>query len=133
MVALSFKGQFAQPIRLGIKQQTIRAPRRQPIKAGDVLHLFTGMRTKHCRRIGEAVCSEVHHIAIHLAESMIRFDGRTLTSLAELNRFAQSDGFTGWADMRQFWEDTHPGDLFEGTLIRWGGFKPAETLAEALP
>ncbi|MEJ0016825.1 MAG: ASCH domain-containing protein [Acetobacteraceae bacterium] len=47
MVAYSFKRDFAAPILAGIKRQTIRADRRRHARPGEVLQLYTGMRTKH--------------------------------------------------------------------------------------
>jgi len=38
----------------GTKTQTIRKPRKHPLKVGDILHIFWKMRTKQCRKLGEA-------------------------------------------------------------------------------
>ncbi|WP_042694336.1 hypothetical protein, partial [Azospirillum sp. B506] len=39
---------------------------------------------------------------------------------AELDDFAQHDGFEDWADLREFWAREHPGITdFVGVLIRW--------------
>lgn len=62
MPSLNFKKQFAPMIKEGLKPENERTGRikRQTIRAyrkdgrnphpGDVLHLFTGMRTKSCER-----------------------------------------------------------------------------------
>lgn len=59
MAALSYKGQFVDYVEAGlqptpkkgtrIKRQTIRNLRKHPIKVGETLHHFYGMRTKWCR------------------------------------------------------------------------------------
>lgn len=82
MVAYSFRPQFVGPITVGLglsfvnsfgvtpptirpKQQTIRAHgKRRHARPGDELQLYTGMRTKACRLIGRARCSEVQRIIL---------------------------------------------------------------------
>ena len=58
MPALSFRPRFVQPILYGVKDQTIRMPRKAPIKVGDTLPPFTGMRTKTCKEIAAVTCTE---------------------------------------------------------------------------
>lgn len=58
MPALNFKKRFEPMIESGDKRQTIRAKRkdcRDP-KEGQTLYLYTGMRSKGCRKLGEAPC-----------------------------------------------------------------------------
>lgn len=43
----------------GSKLQTIRKPRKHPIKVGDTLHIFWKLRTKQCERLGEAVVTKI--------------------------------------------------------------------------
>src|ERR1051326_4822817 len=74
MPALNFKKQFVPAIRAGIsksknfklqpKRQTIRAIRKRPIVKGDTLYLYTGMRTRNCALIGEAVCKDARLVSI---------------------------------------------------------------------
>lgn len=51
MPLLNFELRFAGLIESGEKRQTIRAQRKYPIKAGDKLYLYTGVRTKNCRKL----------------------------------------------------------------------------------
>jgi hypothetical protein len=51
MPALSFMQMFRPKIESGFKRHTIRAERAIPIKPGDLLVLYTGMRTRSCRFI----------------------------------------------------------------------------------
>lgn len=130
MPALNFRKQFADDVECGIKRQSVRAPRkdgRDP-KKGDKLVLYTGMRTKSCRKLGEAVVTSVHDVEIRATDMAI--DGRTLytgnrDSLGEHKDpdqfdgdFAQADGFDDYMDMSDWFADTH-GLPFEGKLIRW--------------
>lgn len=78
MPAYSFQRQFAQPIIDGTKGGTIRAPRRiSPTTGnhrraevgghawpGETLYLFTGMRTKQCRKIAEKTCRALFQKAV---------------------------------------------------------------------
>ena len=83
MPALNFQKQFADAVESGLfdlrgeprpdrligvrpKLQTIRLYRkdeRDP-KPGQTLYHFTGMRTKQCRRLGEAECTSVMPVEI---------------------------------------------------------------------
>lgn len=54
MVAFNFKKVFASDVESGIKTQTIRSKKR--CKIGDNVQLYTGMRTKSCRKLADSVC-----------------------------------------------------------------------------
>lgn len=87
------------------------------------------MRTKYCTLIGRAVCVDVDLVILDLTRDMVgieRTDGsKTVIYPPGMDEFARADGFEDWPAMRQFWRAEHPGvDLFEGVLIRWGGFSP---------
>ena len=64
MVAFSFKAQFADLVASGKKTQTIRQTARA--KPGDRLQLYTGMRTKKCRKLvdPDPVCTLVDYVGI---------------------------------------------------------------------
>jgi len=51
MPSVNYKKRFVPDVESGIKKQTIRKKRKNPIKPGDKLYFFTGLRTKHCRRL----------------------------------------------------------------------------------
>jgi hypothetical protein len=135
MVAYSFQKRFIGPILAGLeggarsefapKRQTIRAiGRRRHARPGETLQLYTAMRTKQCRRIGEARCVSVQDIRIMLNAAWISIgpDIR-ISDPDDLAEFARSDGFAGWGEMHDFWKQEH-GDLvrlgpFVGVLIKW--------------
>lgn len=138
MVAYSFKPSFSGLILTGEKRQTIRAPRGgsgRHARAGDGLQLFTGMRTRACRKLGDATCAEVREVVLDFAQDRVVLDEAIeLETGLELNAFAVADGFgspptqlSPWGYMRRWWAVTHPGQaLFRGVLIGWGeSFKPA--------
>jgi len=118
MPALNFKKQFASAIESGEKKQTIRALRkdgRNP-KPGDTLYLYTGMRTKGCRKLGEAKCISVEQIGIN--ESIDIDLGTRSLSIAEEMEIIRDDGFENSAQFYQFFRDNH-GLPFFGLLIKW--------------
>lgn len=127
MPALNFKKQFAEDVELGVKKQTIRAPRkdgRPHCRVGDTIKLYTGMRTKQCRLLGEAVVIRMERIRIDDIEMFI--NGHRLPSQIYNrdqpeptdNEFAQADGFEDFMSMADWFRDVH-GLPFEGTAIYW--------------
>jgi hypothetical protein len=143
MVAYSFKKRFGPPILAGIKAQTIRADRKRHARPGELVHLFTGMRTRQCRRLGETPCLSVEPIRIELPRArrvpeVLIFDAggalaqHYLTARA-LQNFARADCFADFDELHAFWRAEHPGvDTFRGVLIRWQPLVAADplTLAE---
>ena len=115
MPALNFKKQFMAAVLNGTKCQTIRATRKHPIKAGDPLHLYTGMRTKQCLRLRVTPCTRVRPITI--TGSAVILDGRELSPV-ERSRLARADGFPSPIDLHIFFLENH-GPNFEGQLIEW--------------
>lgn len=122
----NFKSQFAPWILDGSKKHTIRPERRNPDKPGNKVHLYTGLRTRACRRLLVAECTAVRHIRID--QQGIAIDGEQL-SPDECNAMAFTDGFREWGIERAFeflvacWSD---GSIaaryrlpFVGHIIHW--------------
>ena len=42
----------------GSKTQTIRKPRKHPIRVGDKLYIYWKLRTKECEKLGEAIVTK---------------------------------------------------------------------------
>jgi len=138
MPAYSFQERFIPMILDGSKDHTIRkdrAGRSRHAKPGNRLYLYYGMRTKYCRKIGEAICSHVEHIEI--ADNSISVYGDDycfMLSPDACNEFAWSDGFRpdgstidhpdGAFDlMLRWWRQTHKLP-FHGVVIYWKDFQP---------
>lgn len=92
-----------------------------------MLQLFTGMRTKHCKKIThDRTCVDVEKISILVGPASIlgitlvnaRGTRRTLNK-RDTQLFAKCDGFADLADMHAFWLAEHGEGLFEGVLINW--------------
>jgi len=66
----------------GSKTQTIRKPRKIPLKVGDKLYVYWKMRTKNCEKLGEAKITKI------VRKKMLNID----------NDDAVKDGFLNLAD-----------------------------------
>ena len=117
MPLLGFKKQFAPMVEAGTKRQTIRAKRKDGKNphSGERLYLYTGLRTKSCRKLGEAVCANVREIMIDgwgicLSGKWANHD--------EMMNIVKADGFTSWTDFLAFFRKEH-GLPFWGLLIEW--------------
>ena len=150
MVAYNFKKLFGEPIRWGLKTHTLRAPRAgrsRHARAKERLQLYTGLRSKHVRKIldYDPICRWVLPCRLRFAQPHhvveVQVDGVHL----EPDAFAESDGFStirsrakgAWfadgkarwisespaAVMGCFWRHEHPAAFetgaFEGELIGW--------------
>lgn len=144
MVAYSFKKRFVDPIRVGIssislsfdcqpKRQTIRAiGKRRHARPSETLQLYTMMRTKQCRKIGNARCVSVEGVLLKWSEWPVfmtydiserepgvwrRVGG--IRPILDMEAFARLDGFADFSDMASFWREEHGPETFEGMLIKW--------------
>lgn len=129
MTAYSFNKQFIGPMLAGIKCQTIRPiGKRRHARVGAELQLYTAMRTKYCRLIGRATCVSCCNVVLDFPDNSVTIYGVRWTGWENLEPFARSDGFDGWLMMREFWREHHADKpVFAGVLIRWGGFRPADS------
>lgn len=144
MPAYSFKERFIPMLKDGSKTQTIRGKRKGQAKPGDTVYLYYGMRTKHCMKIGEGICTEVNEVSIG-KNGTVNYHGKHVPGLLltapnkkilrkmligkEADVFAWEDGFrpegsteanpTGAFElMIRFWKQTN-GLPFFGDLIKW--------------
>ena len=118
MPSLNFKAEFADKVERGLKTCTIRSNHKRPIKAGDVLYLFTGMRTSSCRRLAIVTCKSTKSIRIVFNRALrVRVAGRWLKH-EEIRSLAHRDGFECLQDFVDFFPKTY-GLPFEGKFIDW--------------
>jgi hypothetical protein len=123
MVAFNFMARVADQVEQGLKPSTIRAERkdgRPPCKVGDALQLYTGMRSKSCRKLRDTVCKRIRRLEIKRGASPfsgfnVYIDGRYRPRPHAL---AKQDGFASAGDMIKFFDDVH-GLPFTGWLIEW--------------
>lgn len=115
---------FIDKILDGSKRQTIRRERKNPIKVGDKLQLFTGLRTKKCKKLGTAIVAEINYINIWQDEYWGVQVGVNDDNLLydEVEVLRKADGFDNQKDFFSFFEN-HYGLPFEGVIIKWKEFK----------
>lgn len=143
MVAYSFKPFFAPQIEGLTKLQTVRANRKRHARPGEPVQLFTGMRTRSCRKLvdPDPICREVLPIVIVTTSMLEDIIGSISVAGVPLNRaeieaFAIADGFgiehigdtlfkqtgrrgSARCNMGLFWEAEHGFGRFEGVLVKW--------------
>jgi hypothetical protein len=115
MVAINFSAQFAEPVERGEKCQTIRRGRRN-IYPGFALQLYTGQRTKQCRKLRDAVCKDVTYVG--LTEKGITL-GDVRRFPRDIDEFARLDGFKNYAEMWKWFSERYETNSFTGYIIRW--------------
>lgn len=116
MPALNFQKQFADKIESGEKRQTIRALRKNPIKVGDKIYLYTGQRTSSCRKLCDVTCREILDIEI-TGHGGVWINDKSLND-NEKKELAIADGFKDWPDMLRWFRYQH-GFAFTGQIIEW--------------
>ena len=119
---------FIDKILSGEKRQTIRraSPEWKNVKAGDKLTLYTGLRTKECRKLGEAVVESI--TPIFLTPATGRAWVRLPFGLAglhddDLELIALMDGFPNLSRFCEFFARKYGFETLEFYVIRWADFK----------
>ncbi len=133
MPSFNFQARFADAVESGTKTQTIRAMRKdgRDAKVGQTLYLFTGMRTKQCRKLGEGICTSVRRLTLTVRHPATRNVNFTLSDpfwlgssrsggrdQARFTRLAHRDGFETADEMAAWFEKAH-GLPFTGQLYSW--------------
>lgn len=122
-----FKPQFAELVESGKKLQTVRpTPKRRP-GLGDIISLrcWSGKPYRSKQRVlRESVITLVEDVEIY--GDSIHLSGCRLSKY-EREEFAHHDGFLDFAEMVEWFRQTH--DLpFEGIVIHWQNDKLSERL-----
>ena len=126
MPAYNFKAQFAPAVEAGQKLCTIRG---RAAVVGTKAYLYTGMRTKACRKLGQGTITRCEPIIIGRdvdAFPVVVIDDRKLR-MAEVWDLAKQDGFEDSEKFVDFFADsqvykTMPGgdiQIFAGFMITW--------------
>ena len=117
----NFQKRFVPLILDGRKTHTIRAQRKNPDKAGNILHLYTGLRTKKAQLLMRVRCARIEEITIDACghecncDGSIEIEGIELSE-SEREALARRDGFENFDEMLEFWSGRLP---FEGHIIHW--------------
>lgn len=119
MVAYNFKKQFADAVESGAKRMTIRHGRKHPTRPGDVLQLYTGLRTRGVRKLLDAVCVTVTPLEIYdLDDVLIVTVGGKFLLWSDIHDLAIKDGFQNADAFIDFFDLTY-GLPFFGEIIEW--------------
>ena len=118
----NFQPRFVPFIKSGNKTHTIRAMRKHPDEPGDMLYLYTGLRTKKAKLLLEARCVRTEIIEIFASaqsplagDCLVIIDGNRLDKM-EKEVLAHRDGFENFVEMMKFWDGRLP---FVGQIIHW--------------
>jgi hypothetical protein len=115
MTAFSFKPVFVPKILAGEKLSTIRSTRR--CNVGDTMQLYTGLRTKKCKKIMDVVCIGVAPIRISKSEiwKIGKTEGNVRPSPLFFN---EQEGFSNVHEMIDFFRKEH-GLPYNGWIHAW--------------
>ncbi len=136
MVAYSFNRAFVPQVEALTKVQTVRLPRKRHARPDEPLQLYTGMRTKNCRKLvdPDPTCVAVDEVIIdrrsgcfELVVNGIPLNGEQIEDFAKADGFdpvhhfaaARAAALNATSLMRRWWTLTHGAVLFEGVVIRW--------------
>lgn len=115
MTALNFSLQFATDVEAGRKTQTIRQTARN-LKPGKPIQLYTGQRTKECRKLRDAICRDVTYVGLTAKGVTL---GDTSRFPNDIDEFARLDGFPNYAAMWAWFHRRYRTTSFTGYVIRW--------------
>lgn len=119
MVSFDFKAEFVPLIESGHKIQTIRGMQRAT--PGQAMHLYTGLRTKHCRLIKVETCLSSRPVIITPEGPEVMNGARFLRLNAmAAQRFARADGFPHYDAMYDWFNEMYGAEVFTGFVHRWG-------------
>lgn len=123
MPAYNFKARFADDVESGQKRLTIRRRRKYPTHVGDMLFLYTGQRTKACRKLGEHVCKglipiDIYSCGVKVGEPWL--DDNLWLAPAALEKLAHADGFATCEEFLAFFDDIYGLPLIgKMEIIEW--------------
>ena len=123
MPAYNFQKRVVPAVESGLKRSTIRADRRGA-RRGGTAYLYTGQRTKSCRKLGEGTITDVLPIEIGRnvcsePYACLTEDGKQINIVhRELEFLARDDGFETAEEMVEWMSGTY-GLPFKGFLHKW--------------
>lgn len=128
---------FTVPLLLGIKTMTIRGIRKRMPKVGDQMdqRCWEGKsyRSKQAK-IQVVPIREVKlvslHLSVHRGWVQYRGSGQVLSARADLDAFAQRDGFDEWKKLVRFFICQGRPQKFDGVLFGWEASDVARPVGE---
>lgn len=117
-INLNFKEKFAGAVEAGEKRQTIRPRGKRRAHPGETLRLFSGLRTKNCRKLRTETCLLAAEIDIS-TEAHLMSMGDKVISMSQATEIAQRDGFQNQAEFYAFFRKQYGAGKHEMILYRW--------------
>jgi hypothetical protein len=122
MALLGYQAWKADKVESGECTQTIRARRKNPVKVGETLYHYRGLRTKAARKILVSVCKETFSLSLQVSK-----DGKTALWSApeadDIAKVARRDGFADVKAMPEWFLTNHDiksgGGIYWFDVIRW--------------
>lgn len=140
MPAIGFKKQFAKLIESGEKTQTYRQEGwKNLVQVGDRITLYTGLRTKKCRKLGDGIVRSVDAALwvgmpknsgpgrLYVHDGIIKspyIPGQIL--MADEDE-AQADGFRDLDCFLRFFQDIYGDGMLHMVRIKWRILKKGES------
>jgi len=114
MHLFNFKKEFESKLLEGWKNTTIRKPRKRPVNKGNYIRIYTGLRTRNTRFLGDSLVLKKINIQIHTRRKIVPVSEPTLITpigypltKEELVLLSKRDGFD---EMNRFFEFFEKGD-----------------------
>ena len=118
MVAYNFQPEFGAAILAGVKTSTIRPNgRRRHARVGEVVQLYSGMRTPYCTLLARAICIGAYPVEV--LQEGVRIDGAVICDSAALDALAISEGFSKFGNMQAWFDIRYSLPVFNMTQILW--------------
>lgn len=127
-MVLGFKQQFVQPILAGTKLHSIREDNNNRWKAGMMIQMATGTRTRNYKCFHEEECVSTQRIFMSADEGILNITIGFTYQLDDEDKelLATNDGFTDLATFEDFWIpiiEKRELQSFQGKIIHWTPFK----------
>ncbi|MDO8769550.1 MAG: hypothetical protein Q7K57_12770 [Burkholderiaceae bacterium] len=123
MPGYNFKAQFAPAVEAGTKLCTIRG---RAAVVGTKAYLYTGMRTKACRKLGQGTIVHCADITLGYAQDGCprAIYGKRKMSLFDLCALAEADGFNSPRAMVDFFRNQYKTSSVtaDGGTTVYGGY-----------
>jgi len=119
---------FVDKVESGGKRQTIRPVGRRIYRPGDTIYLYTDMRKKACRKLGESICTKVDEILFifwqkRLGHLDIYTGNMGFLPFSKRDAIAKADGFNSYLEFAEFFVKLYKlqsGDSKKMQIIKWG-------------
>lgn len=110
---------FIKAVEKGTKHFTVRFLRKNPLRKGESLQLYTGLRTKHARKLRDTVCKNIWELKIVNKKDKFLFylDGKELPG-NEIKDIGNRIGFNSTEDWVTYFKEKYKFP-FRGQLIEW--------------